>query len=118
MFAGYETKGSVSDKVPRKENEVGGEGVDLVDDALEEERFGVLVEVDVADLDDAISVEGGGQVRDGDRALDYVDLVACNLPGVKGETGGGGAGANKEVASGEAGRLGRGEAGHASMIPG
>jgi hypothetical protein len=118
MLAGDEGEGAVGDEVSGKEDEVGGQAIDLMDDAFEEIGFGVLVEVDVADLDDAISVEGGGQVRDGDRALDYVDLVACNLPGVKGETGGGGAGANKEVASGEAGRLGRGEAGHTSMIPG
>lgn len=102
MFAGYETKGSVSDKVPRKENEVGGEGVDLVDDALEEERFGVLVEVDVADLGDAIAVEGTRQVCDGDGSLDDVDLVAGDFAGVESESGGGCSCSYEEIAAGEA----------------
>ena len=54
-----------------------------MDDALEEVRFRVLVEVDVADLDDSVAVEGRGQISDGDGAVDDVDLVASDLAGVK-----------------------------------
>ena len=57
-----EGDGSVSDEVTRKEDEIGCEAVDLVDDVFEEVGLGVLVEVDVTDLNDAVAVEGRGQV--------------------------------------------------------
>ena len=60
VATGDEGEGAVGDEVAGEEDEVGGEGVDLVDDALEEERLGVLVEVDVAELHNAIVVEGAG----------------------------------------------------------
>src|SRR5260370_20395328 len=63
---GDEGEGAVGDEVAGEEDEVGGEGVDLVDDAFEEVWLGVLVEVDVAELDDAIAVGIGWQVVDGD----------------------------------------------------
>jgi hypothetical protein len=101
MAAGDEGEGSVSDEVAGEEDEVGSEGVDLADDVFEEEWLGVLVEVDVADLNDAVSVEGSGQIGDGDGAIDHFEFVACDLAGVKSKSGGGGSGAYEEVASGE-----------------
>jgi|SRR5271163_811663 len=83
VAAGDEGEGAVSDEVAGEEDEVGGEVVDLADDALEEEWFGVLVEVDVADLDDAVAVEGSREICDGDGTVDDVDFVACDLAGVE-----------------------------------
>jgi hypothetical protein len=59
VLASDEGEGAVGDEVSGEKNEIGGEGVYVVDDAFEEERLGVLVEVDVAELNDAIAVEGG-----------------------------------------------------------
>ena len=83
VAAGDEGEGAVGDEVAGDKDEIGGEGVHLLDDAFEEEGLGVLVEVDVADLDDAIAVEGGGQIVDGDGALDDVEFVAGNFAGVE-----------------------------------
>ena len=83
VAAGDEGEGAVSDEVAGEKNEVRGEGVDLVDDAFEEEGLGVLVEVDVTELDDAIAMEGGGQIGDGNRALDDVDFVAGKFTGIE-----------------------------------
>ena len=52
----------MGDEVSGEQDEVGAEGVDLVDDALEEVGLGELVEVDVADLGDAEAVEGLGRL--------------------------------------------------------
>ena len=49
-------------KSPVRRTRSGARALMLVDDALEEEGLGVLVEVDVADLDDAVAVEGGGEI--------------------------------------------------------
>ena len=62
MCSCYEGKGAVSDEVAGKKNQIGREGVDLGDDAFEEEGLSVLVEMDVAELDDAVSVEGGWEI--------------------------------------------------------
>ena len=78
--------GAVGDEVAGEQDEVGGEGVDVADDAFEEEGFGVLVEVDVAELDDAVAVEGGGKICDGDGPVDDVDFVASDLAGVESQT--------------------------------
>ena len=86
VFACDERDGAVGDEVAGEEDEVCGKRVDLADDALEEEGFGVLVEVDVAELNDAIAVEGGGEIRDADGALDDVDFVASDLSGVEGQS--------------------------------
>jgi hypothetical protein len=58
--------------------------------------------VDVAELDDAIAVEGGGQIVDGEGTLDDVELVTGDLAGVESESGGGHAGSYEEVSPGEA----------------
>ncbi len=83
VAAGDEGERAVGDEVAGEKDEVGGEVVDLADDAFEEERLGVFVEVDVADLDDAVAVEGGGEIADADGAVDDVKLVACDLAGIK-----------------------------------
>jgi len=54
----------------------------VVDDAFQEIGFGVLVEVDVAYLSDAIALEGWREVADRDGAVDDVCLVARELAGV------------------------------------
>ncbi len=74
----------MGDEVSGEQDEIGSEGVDFADDALEEERLGVLVEVNVAELHDAITVEGAGQVGDGDGAVDDIELVTSDLAGVEG----------------------------------
>ncbi len=96
-----EGDGAVGDEVSGEEDEVGIEGVDAVDDLLEEVGLGVLVEVDIADLDDAEAVKGRGEIGEGDGARHDVDLVAGDLTGVEGEGCGSGAGADEEVATGQ-----------------
>ena len=102
VAAGDEGEGAVGDEVACEEDEVRGEVVDLFDDAFEEEGLGVLVEVDVAELDDAIAVEGGGQIVNDEGALDDVELMASDLAGVESESGAGNAGTYKKISPGEA----------------
>ena len=83
VFAGDKGEGAVGDEVAGEEDEVGGQGIDLTDDALEEEGLCVLVEVDVAELGNAVAVEGRGQIGDGDGAVNDVDFVTCDLAGVE-----------------------------------
>jgi hypothetical protein len=89
-----EGESPASDEVPGKQNQVGGEGIDFGDDVLKEVRLGVFVEMDVADLHDAIAVEGAGQIGDGDGAVDDVDLMAADLACVEGHPCGYSASAN------------------------
>ena len=79
VFAGNERDGTVSDKVAGEEDEVCGEGVYFADDTFEEEGFGVLVQVYVAELNDAVAVKRGGEIRDGDGAVSDVNFVASDL---------------------------------------
>jgi hypothetical protein len=90
VFARYEGDGAMSNEVAGEKDEVWGEGVDLADDALEEEGFGVLVEVDVAELNYAVAMEGGGKICDSDGALYDVDFVTSDLSGVESQSCGGG----------------------------
>ena len=80
---GDEGEGSEGDEVSGDEDEVGSEVVDALDDAFDEVGLGVLVDVDVADLNDAVAVERTGEVADGDGTLDDVDLVAGDFSGVE-----------------------------------
>jgi hypothetical protein len=115
VAAGNEGQGAVGDEVAGEEDEVWGEVVDFADDAFEEEWLGVFVEVDVAELDDAVAVERGGEIVDGDGALDDVELVASDLAGIESHTGCCDARANEEFSSGETRSLrGSGNAGHTS----
>jgi hypothetical protein len=107
VVGGDEGEGAHGDKVSGEEDEVGVKGVDAVDDVLEEVGFGELVEVDVAELDDAEAVEGSGEIADGEGAVGGVDLVAGDFAGVEGEAGGGGSRGQEEVTAGEdAARMG------------
>ena len=63
-------------EVAGEQDEVGRELVDAVEREAEEGGFGVLVEVDVADLDDAEAVEGIGKSGDTDGAGDHIEVVA------------------------------------------
>src|ERR1700722_6532471 len=105
VVAGYEGKGAVGDEVPCEQNEIGCKGVDHADDVFKEVGFGVLVEMNVAELHDAIAMEGAGQVRDGDGAMNDVDLVAGNLACVEGHACRDGTGSDEEVASSKTRRL-------------
>ena len=58
VIAGYKGERAVGDEVSGEENEIGGKSVDLFDEVLEKVGFGVFVEMDVADLHDAIAVKG------------------------------------------------------------
>ena len=100
-----EGESAAGNEVAGEEDEMGIEGVDVVDDALEEVRFGELVEVNVADLDDAVAVEWGWQVGDGNGAVVEADFVAGDLSGVKSEASGCGTGSDEEFASAETRRL-------------
>ncbi len=75
---------AVGDEVSREQDHVCGEGVDVADDALEEERLGELVEMDIADLRDAEAVEGAGKIGDGKGAGDEIELVAGDFAGIEG----------------------------------
>ena len=114
VATGDKAESSAGNEVAGEENEVGGQGIDVVDDALQEEGLGVFVEVDVADLDNAVTVKGSRQICDSDGALNDVDLVAGDFARVESESGGCGSSPDEEVAAGEAGGLARGGAGHSS----
>ncbi len=60
-----------------------------MEDVAEKEVLGVLLEVDVGDLDEAEAVEGRGQVGQEEGALDYLDLMPGPLVGIKGGGGDG-----------------------------
>jgi hypothetical protein len=88
--------GAAADVVAGDEDEVGVEGVDLGDDALEEEGFGELFEVDVGDLDDFEVEETVGEIADGDGEVVDFELVAGVGAGVGGETDAGSGGSRHE----------------------
>jgi len=67
------------DEVACEENELWGEVVGLMDDVLEKRRLGELIEVNIAELDDAIAVEWIGEVLDADGLMDDIEVVARDL---------------------------------------
>ena len=80
-----EREWTAADEVSGDEDEVRGEGVDLGDHVLEEPGFGVLLEMDVAHLDDAEAQEAVGEIVDGEGAVGDFELVAAVGSGVGGE---------------------------------
>ena len=92
---------AAADEVAGDEDEVGVEGVDAGDDVREEEVLGVLLEVDVGELDDAEAVEGGRQVGDEEGAMGDVEIVAGYFVGVERESRSRGERARDEGAAGE-----------------
>lgn len=97
-----EVERAARDEVSGEQNGVWPEGVDAADDLLEEEGFGELFEVEVAELDDAVADEGGGEMLDGDAAGEGTDLMAGDETAVEGKACGCGTRAYKEGAAGEA----------------
>lgn len=97
---GGDGEGAAGDEVAGDKEEIGGERVDAVDDAAQEELFGELFKVNVRELDDAEAIEWLGEIGDDDGAVGDVELVAGDLIGVKHEAGGCGGGAKDEVAAG------------------
>ena len=81
----FEREGAAADEVSGDEDEVGVEGVDLGDHSFEEGGLGVLLEVDVAHLDDAEVLEAVGEIADGEGAVGDLELVAAVGSGVGGE---------------------------------
>ena len=86
----------------------------MLDDALEEEGLGELVQVNVAELGDAEAVERGGEIVDVEGAEDDVDFMARDLAGIEGESGGGGSSGDDEFSAGDLLRGGDGDTGHSS----
>lgn len=84
MIEGDEGEGAVGDEISGNEDEIRGERVHLADDVLEKEGLGVLVEVDVADLDDPVSMERRREIGDGDSAKNDIELVTGDFTGVEG----------------------------------
>ena len=80
---------AIGDVVAGQQHQVGRKPVDLADHAAYKRWLGVLVEVDVADLGDAVVVEGVGQVGQRHVARDDADLMARELTGIQGESRGG-----------------------------
>jgi len=105
MIAGDEGERAVGDEVSGKQDKIRGEGVGHANDVLEKVWLGVLVEVNVAELYDAIAMEGAGKVGDWNRTMDDVDLMPGDLTCVEGHSCGQRTGADEEVASGKARRL-------------
>ena len=107
-----EGEGAACDEVAGEKNEVGREVVDSVNDTLKKEWLGELVEVNVAELDDAVVVEVVGEIPDADGLLDDVEVMACDLARVEGEACCGDAGANEKFATSKTGRLVGSNSGH------
>jgi len=103
----FERQGTAADEVSGDEEEIGLHGVDAGDDVLDEVLLGVLLEVDVGELNDAEAVECGWQVADVEGGAGDLDFVAADFVGVEGESSGGGCGSGDEGATGEQGGLSR-----------
>jgi hypothetical protein len=97
--------GAAADVVAGDEDDFGFEAVDLFDNAFEEEGLGVLLEVDVRDLDEAETDEGVGEVADGELANVEVKLMAGVGAGVGGEADASGGCAREEGAASDRGLL-------------
>jgi hypothetical protein len=92
---------AVGDEVAREKNKVGRKRVDFVNDAFEKKGLGVLVKMDVTELDDPITVKRCGQIRNSDGPFDNIDLVTSDLAGVECQSGCGRAGAYKKFSTAE-----------------
>ncbi len=93
----FEGERADGDEVPGDEDEVGGKGVDLGNHALKKPGLGVLLEVNVAHLDDAEALEGVREIADGEGGGSDFELVAGVGPGIssQAEAGSGGCIAEK-----------------------
>ena len=73
---------AAADEVACDEDEVRGEAIDLGDHVLEEVGLGELLEMDVAELDDAEVLEAVGEIADGEGKAGDLPLVARMGSGV------------------------------------
>ncbi len=106
--------GAAAGEVAGNEQEVGLERVNLMDDAAQKEILGVLLEVDIGDLDEAKTIEGSGKIAQEESALDELNLMPGPLIGVESDGGDRGEGTGDKGAAGEQGRGSRlVELGHA-----
>jgi hypothetical protein len=96
VAGGDERQRAVSDEVAGEQDKVWSEGVHPVDDVFEEEGLCIFVEVDVAELDDAIAVKRSRQVGDGNGPVDDIEFMTSDFAGVKRQSSGGGAGGYQE----------------------
>ena len=94
-----------ADVVAGEQDEFRFEGVDAVDGLFEEPGLGVLLEVDVAELDEAEAYEGVGEIDDGEGAVGDFQLVAAMGAGVGGQAETRGRSANHESAAREVVRI-------------
>lgn len=99
MGVGNKGERSAGDEVAGYEDEIGLERIDAVDDVLEEEGFGELIEMDVGKLNDAETMKGRRQVGDVNRGVDLLDSVAGNHAGVECKASRRDAGTNDKRAS-------------------
>jgi hypothetical protein len=95
--------GAAADVIAREEDEVRIEHVGLLDHALEEEGLGVLLQVDVAHLDDAEVLESVGQVANRESDLGDFEFVAGVGAGVSGEADACRGGSGEETPAGDGG---------------
>lgn len=91
---------AAADDVAGDEDEVGVEVVDGLDGLAEEPGLGVLLEMDVGELDEAEADEGVGEVAEGEGALGDLELMARVGAGVGGEREPGSGRPDKETAAG------------------
>ena len=97
----FKSQRAAADEIAGDEKEVGVEGVDPGDDLLDEELLGVLLEVEVGELDDAEAFEGGWQIADVESGIRDFNLVPGDLVGVESKRGCRGYEACEEFAAGE-----------------
>lgn len=89
------------DEVSSDQDEIGSEAVDPLHDPIKEVRLGELIQVDIADLNDPVTMKSVRQVANRDWPFDHVDLVPCDLTRIERETGGRRPSGKKEVAPGD-----------------
>ncbi len=88
-----------TDEVSGKEDEFGVEGVGLCDHLFEEPGLGVLLEVDVGDLDEAKADEGVRKIVDGKGAVGDFELMPAFGTGVGSDAEASGGCPHDEVAA-------------------
>jgi len=96
-----ESARAAADEVSGEEDELGLECVDAGDGLFEKGGLGVLLQVDVRELDHAEVLEGVGELGNGEGALEDLELVAGIEGGVCGQAETGGGASDEEAAAGD-----------------
>ncbi len=83
-------KWAIADVVSGDQDQVWRQVIDFPDDLFQKIRLGVLLQVDIAYLDDVEVLEAVGKVANGNGSMGYLELMACVDSRVAGqaETGG------------------------------